>query len=164
MTITGGSALSKDEIDKMIHDAEQYAEEDRKRREAVELRNSADGAVYSTEKFLSENADKIPAELKAEVEADIADVKRALEGEDQEAISTAAAKLAASSQKMGAAMYASSTDSGAGSAGAGDDTASGGSAGSGADDDVVDAEIVDEGNDTPASGASTSTGSEDEAK
>src|SRR6185369_8573110 len=78
MTITGGSALSKDEIDKMIKDAEQYAEEDRKRREAVELRNSADGAVYSTEKFLSENADKIPAELKAEVEADIADVKRAL--------------------------------------------------------------------------------------
>ena len=101
MTITGGSALSKADIDKMVADAEQYAEEDRKRREAVELRNSADGAVYSTEKFLSENADKIPAEVKTEVEADIAEVKKALEGEDQEAISAAAAKLAASSQKMG---------------------------------------------------------------
>ena len=89
----------------MVPDAEQYAEEDRKRREAVELRNSADCAVYSTEKFLSENADKIPADVKTEVEADIADVKKALEGEDQDAISAAAAKLAASSQKMGAAMY-----------------------------------------------------------
>jgi molecular chaperone DnaK len=161
MTITGGSALSKDEIDKMIHDAEQYAEEDRKRREAVELRNSADGAVYSTEKFLSDNADKIPAELKAEVEADIADVKRALEGEDQEAISAAAAKLAASSQKMGTAMYeAAGAAEAATEAGGGTTSSAGGST----DDDVVDAEIVDEGNDTPASGASTSTGSEDEAK
>jgi molecular chaperone DnaK len=163
MTITGGSALSKEDIDKMIHDAEQYAEEDRKRREAVELRNSADGAVYSTEKFLSENADKIPAEVKSEVEADIADVKKALEGEDQEAISAAAAKLAASSQKMGTAMYESA--GAAEAAGAGDSAGStdgGPTPGGSADDDVVDAEIVDEGNDTPASG--DTSGSEDEAK
>ena len=157
MTITGGSALSKEEIDKMVADAEQYAEEDRKRREAVELRNSADGAVYSTEKFLSENADKIPAELKTAVEADVAEVKKALEGEDNDAISAAAAKLAASSQKMGAAMYASA-ESSTGSPGDGDGTASGGSGGQGsasggdADEDVVDAEIVDEGNDTPPAG------------
>ncbi len=159
MTITGGSALSKSDIDKMVADAEQYAEEDRKRREAVELRNSADGAVYSTEKFLSENADKIPAEVKTEVESDLAEVKKALEGEDQDAISAAAAKLAASSQKMGTAMYEAAGAAEAASAAGG----ASGSDGS-ADDDVVDAEIVDDGNDTPASGDSAPSGSEDEAK
>ncbi|MEJ7628931.1 MAG: molecular chaperone DnaK [Nocardioidaceae bacterium] len=148
MTITGGSALSKADIDKMVADAEQYAEEDRVRREAVELRNTADGAVYSTEKFLSENADKIPAELKTEVEADVAEVKTALEGEDDDAISSAAAKLAASSQKMGTAMYEAA--SAADAAGAADGAADGPDDSS--DDDVVDAEIVDEGNDTPAAG------------
>ncbi len=161
MTITGGSALSKEDIDKMIADAEQYADEDRQRREAVELRNSADGAVYSTEKFLSENADKIPAELKSEVEADVAEVKKALEGEDQDAISAAAAKLAASSQKMGTAMYeAAAAADAAGAADASGDSTSDAPG----DDDVVDAEIVDEGNDTPASGDASSTGSEDGAK
>ena len=82
MTITGGSALSKDDIDKMVSDAEQYAEEDRQRSEAVETRNQADGLVYSTEKFLSENADKIPADVKATVETDVAALKTALEGDD----------------------------------------------------------------------------------
>jgi len=149
MTITGGSALNKDDIDRMIRDAEQYAEEDRKRRESVELRNSADGAVYSTEKFLSENADKIPADVKAEVESDVAAVKKALESDDTEAIQSAAAKLSASSQKMGAAMYeaagaADAASGGPGSAGATDGATN--------DEDVVDAEIVDEGNDTQASG------------
>jgi len=151
MTITGGSALSKDDIDRMIRDAEQYAEEDRKRREAVEVRNQADSAVYSTEKFLSENSEKIPADVKTEVEADVTEVKKALEGDDTEAISAAAAKLAASSQKMGAAMYsapgadAMSGDAGTGSGGEGSSTGS-------ADEDVVDAEIVDEGDDNPAEG------------
>jgi molecular chaperone DnaK len=149
MTITGGSALSKTDIDAMIRDAEQYAEEDRKRRESVELRNSADGAVYTTEKFLSENADKIPADVKAEVESDIAAVKKALETDDTDEIEAAAARLSASSQKMGTAMYDA-----AGAA----ESASTGSAGSGAtgggatDEDVVDAEIVDEGNDSQATG------------
>jgi molecular chaperone DnaK len=143
MTITGGSALSKEEIDKMIHDAEQYAEEDRLRREAVEIRNTADSAVYSTEKFLSENSDKIPTDVRSEVEADLAEVKKALEGDDTDAISAAAAKLAASSQKMGSAMYAQAGESAAAAGGptAGGDTGSG----SGSDEDVVDAEIVDEG-------------------
>ncbi len=153
MTITGGSALSKDDIDKMIADAEQYAEEDRQRREAVELRNSADGAVYSTEKFLSENADKIPADLKAEVEADIAETKRALEGEDNDAISAAAAKLAASSQKMGTAMYEAASAADAAGGGGADGSATGGGDGaSTGEEDVVDAEIVDEGNDNPPAG------------
>jgi molecular chaperone DnaK len=149
MTITGGSALSKDDIDKMIHDAEQYAEEDRQRREAVELRNTADGRVYSTEKFLSENEDKIPAEVKSEVEADVADLKKALEADDAEAIKGADAKLAASAQKMGSAMYeAASAAAAAGAAGA----ESGGPGDQSADEDVVDAEIVDEGNDSAPTG------------
>jgi molecular chaperone DnaK len=139
MTITGGSALSKDEIDKMVKDAEQYAEEDRRRKEAVETRNQADGVAYSTEKFLSENGDKIPAEVKTEVEGDLEALKKALENQSDDAvedISAALAKLNESSQKMGAAMYA---------AGQADAAAAGGTTGTGdSDDDVVDAEIVDE--------------------
>ncbi len=148
MTITGGSALSKEDIDKMVRDAEQYADEDRKRKEAVELRNQADSAVYSTEKFLSENADKVPDDIKTEVEADITEVKKALEGEDNDAISAAAAKLAASSQKMGTAMYENAAAEGSEP---GPDAASSGSAD--ADDDVVDAEIVDEGDESQDSAA-----------
>jgi molecular chaperone DnaK len=136
MTITGGSALSKDDIDKMIKDAEQYAEEDRQRKEAVETRNQADGLVYTTEKFLADNSDKVPAEVKTEVEADVDALKKALEGEDNGAISAAMTKLGESSQKMGAAMYA---------AGEADASAAGGTTGTGdTDEDVVDAEIVDE--------------------
>jgi len=139
MTITGGSALSKDDIDKMIRDAEQYAEEDRRRKEAVEARNQAEGVAYSTEKFLSENADKVPDEVKAEVQTDLDALKKALEdtGEDAAAAITAAmTKLSESSQKMGAAMYA---------AGEADAAAAGGTTGTGdADEDVVDAEIVDD--------------------
>ena len=85
MTITGGSALSKDDIDKMVKDAEQYAEEDRQRKEAVETRNQAEGVAYSTEKFLGENGDKIPAEVKTEVEADLDALKKALESTEESA-------------------------------------------------------------------------------
>jgi molecular chaperone DnaK len=143
MTITGGSALSKEEIDKMVKEAEQYAEEDRQRREAVETRNQADGLVYTTEKFLADNADKVPADVKSEVEADVAALKSALE-ESQDGVSDALqqamTKLGESSQKMGAAMYA---------AGEADANAAGGTTGTGdADEDVVDAEIVDEDNPT----------------
>ncbi len=148
MTITGGSALSKDDIDKMIKDAEQYAEEDRLRKEAVETRNQAEGVVYSTEKFLEENGDKVPDEVKTEVTADVEALKTALAGsEDGEdasstAIEAALAKLNESSQKMGAAMYA---------AGEADAAAAGGTTGTGdADEDVVDAEIVDDETDDGA--------------
>jgi molecular chaperone DnaK len=140
MTITGGSALSKEEIDKMIKDAEQYAEEDRRRREAVEARNQADSLVYTTEKFLSENAEKVPAEVKTEVEADVEALKKLLEDEnvEKDALDAAVAKLGESSQKMGAAMYA---------AGESEAAAAGGTTGTGdTDEDVVDAEIVDEDN------------------
>jgi molecular chaperone DnaK len=155
MTITGGSALSKDDIDKMIKDAEQYAEEDRRRKEAVETRNQAETVAYSTEKFLSENGDKIPAEVKTEVETDLEALRKALGDESESAasdISAALSKLNESSQKMGAAMYA---------AGEADASAAGGSTGTGdADEDVVDAEIVDE--DTSSEGGRE--GSEGEAK
>ncbi|MBA2573867.1 MAG: Hsp70 family protein, partial [Nocardioidaceae bacterium] len=150
MTITSGSALSKEDIDKMISDAEQYAEEDRQRKEVVETRNQADSAVYSTETFLSENSDKIPVDVKTEVEVDIAEVKKALEGDDTGAISAAAAKLATSSQKMGAAMYA------AGEADAASATASAGNE-AGEDEGIVDAEIVDEPGDASSSGAGSDT-------
>ena len=139
MTITGGSALSKDDIDKMVKDAEQYAEEDRLRKEAVETRNQAEGVAYTTEKFLGENGDKIPAEVKTEVETDLEALKKALENTDEGAgseISAALAKLNESSQKMGSAMYA---------AGEADAAAAGGTTGTGdSDEDVVDAEIVED--------------------
>ena len=106
--ITGGSALGKDDIQRMVDEAEKYAEEDAARREEAEVRNRADTLAYSTEKFVAENADKIPADVKAEVESAIADLKRALEGTDIEAIKEATEKAAQVSQKMGTAIYAQS--------------------------------------------------------
>jgi molecular chaperone DnaK len=139
MTISGGSALSKDDIDRMVKDAEQYAEEDAKRREAVEARNQADSLVYSTEKFLAENDEKLSDEIKTEVQADVDELKKLLEDEntDKDAFNAAITKLGESSQKMGAAMYA------AGAEAAGEGAPAGEEAGAG-DDDIVDAEIVDE--------------------
>jgi len=140
MTISGGSALSKEDIDRMVKDAEQYAEEDAKRREAVEARNQADSLVYSTEKFLSENAEKLSTELKDEVQADIDALKKLLEDEstEKDAFTAAIAKLGESSQKLGAAMYEAEA---ANSAAAGPEGAAATEEGA---DDVVDAEIVDE--------------------
>jgi molecular chaperone DnaK len=140
MTVTGGSALPKDDIDKMVRDAEQYAEDDRKRREAVESRNQAESLVYQTEKFLSENEDKIPDDVKTEVKDGVAELKKALEGDDADTIKGASEKLAQSSQKMGAAMYANAQAAG----GSEDSSASSDESSSSSDDDVVDAEIVDE--------------------
>jgi molecular chaperone DnaK len=139
MTISGGSALSKDEIDRMVKEAEQYAEEDAKRRESVEARNQADSLVYSTEKFLADNAEKLPEDVKTEVQTDVDALKAVLENAEAsgDEIGVAVGKLNESSQKMGAAMYAAAE---AESAAAGGSTGSTGEA----DDDVVDAEIVDE--------------------
>ena len=143
MTITGGSALSKDDIDRMVQEAEQYADEDRQRREAVEARNQAESLVYTTEKFLEENGDKVGDDVKIEVQTDLDALKKALEGDDAEAVRAAVTKLDESSQKMGAAMYAASAEAAGGAAGAEGGTASSDSADSG-DGDVVDAEIIDE--------------------
>ncbi|MCZ2523757.1 molecular chaperone DnaK [Streptomyces sp. HB2AG] len=139
MTVTGGSALPKEDIERMMRDAEQYAEEDHKRREAAEIRNQAEQLVYTTEKFLADNAEKVPAELKTEVEAAVSDLKEKLKGEDTAAIREATEKVAATSQKLGSALYANAQ----GEAGA--DGGPAGDAGQAkADEDVVDAEIVDD--------------------
>ncbi|MFS3127272.1 molecular chaperone DnaK [Nocardioides sp. Bht2] len=139
MTISGGSALSKDDIDRMVKEAEQYAEEDANRRRAVDARNQADSLVYTTEKFLTDNGDKIPDEVKTEVQADVDALKAILENTEASAeeIEAGVSKLGESSQKMGAAMYAAAEA---------DEAAAGGNTGSTgeADDDVVDAEIVDD--------------------
>ena len=139
MTISGGSALGKDEIDRMVREAEQYAEEDAKRRESVETRNQGDQLVYTTEKFLADNGEKIPDDVKTEVQADVDALKATLENAEasSEEIQAGITKLGESSQKMGAAMYAAAEA---------EQAAAGGSDGSTgeSDDDVVEAEIVDE--------------------
>ncbi|WP_189277815.1 Hsp70 family protein, partial [Kitasatospora griseola] len=138
MTVTGGSSLPKDEVNRMREEAERYAEEDHKRREAVETRNQGEQLVYSTEKFIADNADKLPADVKTEVETAIGELKEALKGEDMAAIRTATEKVSTTAQKLGAALYAQADGAGAatGAAGAGEAGAK--------DDDVVDAEIVDD--------------------
>src|SRR6201987_4940575 len=142
--ITGGSALNKDDIERMMADAEKYAEEDRQRREEAEVRNRGESLAYTTEKFLAENADKVPADVKSEVEASIAELKKALEGTDTDAIRTASERASQVAQKMGTAIYqaaqaqqAASGAEGAEGAGASEETPQ--------DEGVVDAEIVDEG-------------------
>ncbi|MEJ2854817.1 MULTISPECIES: molecular chaperone DnaK [unclassified Saccharothrix] len=140
MTITGGSALPKDDIDRMIKDAEAHAEEDKRRRDEAEVRNQAETLVYQTEKVVKENDDKIPAEVKDKVKAAIDETNEALKGTDIAKVRTAVEKLATESQAIGQAMYANAPTAGA-TAG---DGASAPGAGDAKADDVVDAEIVDE--------------------
>ncbi|HEX7209348.1 MAG TPA: molecular chaperone DnaK [Propionibacteriaceae bacterium] len=146
MQITGGSALGKDDIDKMVKEAEAHAEEDRKRRDAVELRNEADNLVFRTEKLLSENADKINDDVKKPVEEAIAELKTALEGEDNDAVKAAVEKLNTTSAQLGQAMYAAAQAAQQAPSEAGEPSEHAESNGesSTADDDVVDAEIVDD--------------------
>ncbi len=139
VTISGGSALGKDEINRMMAEAEKFAAEDAARREEAEVRNRADTLAYQTEKFLAENSEKVPEDIKSEVETAIAELKKALEGTDTEAIKDATDKAAQASQKMGTAIYAQSQAASA------TDSAGAGTAETPADDDeVVEAEIVDE--------------------
>jgi molecular chaperone DnaK len=155
ITISGGSALSKEEIERMVKDAELHADEDKKRREETEARNLGESLVFSTEKFLSESGDKVDADLRKPVDDALADLKEAIKpdsGVSVEDINAKVNTLNEASQKMGAAMYAaeSAAAEGAGHAGAeaGGDTAGGadGASGSG-DDDIVDAEVVDDEDD-----------------
>jgi len=143
MTITGGSALGKDDIERMMRDAEAHAEDDRQRRDEADVRNQADQLVYQTERFLADNADKVPAEAKSNVEGPLAELKKLLEGTDTEAIKAGIEKVATASQALGAAMYQESQAAAGAEAPAAD-------ANDAADDDVVDAEVVDEGSDTPS--------------
>ncbi|SHH75603.1 molecular chaperone DnaK [Streptomyces sp. 3214.6] len=154
MTVTGGSALPKDDIDRMMRDAETYAEEDRRRREAAETRNQAEQLVYQTEKFLRDNEERVPAETKGEVESAVADLKALLERDaDTGALREGVDRLSSVSQRMGQAMYAQAQQQPAeGAAGdtAGERTSSSASSSASSQDDeqVVDAEIVDDERDT----------------
>ena len=134
MTITGGSALSKEEIERMMADAESHAEEDRQRKEEAEIRNAGDSLLYSTEKFIKDNEEKLSQgeslEKKTETEAALAELKTALGGSNYEMIKTATEKVATVSQALGAALYA------AGAAAEGDAAP--------AEDGVEDAEVIEE--------------------
>ena len=149
MTITGGSALPKDDIEQMIADAEAHAEEDRKRREQIELRNQADTLVYTTDKTLKDHGDKVDEATRAQIEEALTELKQALEGDDADAIRAKMEAVGSKSQELAQAIYAASqeaadvgADVGADAGGAGDDS----------DDEVVDAEIVDEGDDEQKAG------------
>lgn len=132
--IQDGSGLSKEEIDRMIKDAEAHAEEDKNRREEAEVRNQADSLVHQTEKFIKDNEDKVPADVKEKVEAAITEVKTALAGTDIAAVKAAVEKLSTESQALGQAIYDAQAA----------DSAAGDGAGQAQDGDVVDAEVVDE--------------------
>lgn len=140
MTITGGSSLSKDDIERMVREAEENAAEDKKRADALEQRNQAETLSYSIEKLIKENEDKLPAEVKDEVQADVDALKTALAGEDDDAVKTALDKLNESQTKLGEAIYAQSqADAAAGAPADGEAPAEEAS-----DEDVVDAEVIDD--------------------
>ncbi|HEX4729226.1 MAG TPA: Hsp70 family protein, partial [Jatrophihabitans sp.] len=141
MTITGGSSLSKDEIDRMMADAEAHAAEDKARRESAEIRNTGEQLVYQTEKFIADSGEKIPAESKTELEGALAELKTMLAdaGASNEAIQSKTTALNEISGKVSSAMYAAAAEESAAQAGpqAGAEEAPGA-------DDVVDAEVIDE--------------------
>ena len=137
MTITGGTSLDKEDIERMVADAEAHAEEDKKRREAAEKRNAAEASAYSVDKLLKDNAEKLPEEIKTEVQADVDALKKALEGTDNDdEVDAAFEKLQASQVKIGEHLYAQGGEAGAEGAPAGEAPAQ--------DEDIVDAEVVDE--------------------
>ncbi len=136
MTISGGSALSKEDIDRMMREAEQHAEEDKRLREEIEVKNTAEALVYQTEKFMTDNEAQIPADAKANVEGPLDELKKAIEANDIPGMKAATDKVAQASQALGAAMYA--TAQAAGGDGAAEAEADM------AEDDVIDAEIVDD--------------------
>ena len=141
MTITGGSSLAKEDIERMVREAEEHAAEDKERREKAEVRNNSEQLVYSIEKLIKENEDKLPDDVKGEVQADVDALKAALAGDDDAAVKTAFDTLNASQGKLGEAIYAASQMEPTPSADQETPAAS--------DEDVVDAEIVDDEDDKP---------------
>jgi molecular chaperone DnaK len=131
MTITGGSSLAKEDIERMVKEAEEHAAEDKKRREEQDLKNTAEQMAYQTEKIIKDNDDKLPEEVKTEVQADIDALKTALAGDDIDAIKSANEKLATSAQKLGEAIYANTSEEAPAESEA-------------SSEDVVDAEVVDD--------------------
>jgi len=142
MTITGGSSLSKEDIERMVREGEDHAAEDKARREAAETRNTAEQLAYSTEKLIKENEDKLPDDVKAEVQADVDALKSALAGADEGAVKIAFDKLVESQQRLGQAIYSAPQAEPTAEAGAAEETSS--------DEDIVDAEVVE---DEPVGGA-----------
>jgi molecular chaperone DnaK len=141
MTITGGSSLPKDDIERMVREAEEHAAEDKKRRESAETRNQAEQLVYGIEKLIKDNEDKLPEDVKNEVQGDVDGLKTALAGEDDEAVKTAYDKLNASQSKLGEAIYSSSQAD----ASAGEQAPTGEQpADESSDEDVIDAEVVED--------------------
>lgn len=136
MTITGGSSLPKEDIERMVREAEEHAAEDKARRESAEVRNQAETLVYSIDKLIKDNEDKLPDDVKTEVQADVDALKTALQGEDDDAVKAAFDKLNASQTKLGEAIYAAPTTE--------PDAATEEPAAAGSDEDIVDAEIVDD--------------------
>jgi molecular chaperone DnaK len=152
MTITGGSSLAKDDIERMVRDAEEHAAEDKKRRESAETRNQAEQLAYSIEKLIRENDEKLPADVKTEVQGDVDALKAALAGDDDDAVKTAFDKLSQSQGKLGEAIYAQGQQADA-SANPGEDANPSGAAGDQAsDEDVVDAEVIDDEDPTTSAG------------
>jgi molecular chaperone DnaK len=152
MTITGGTSLSDEDIDRMVKDAEAHAAEDKERREAADRRNQAEQTAYSVDKLLKDNGEKLPEDIKTEVQADVDALKASLEKQDNDdEVKAAYEKLQSSQTKIGEALYASqAADAGAAGADAGAPGADG--ADQGNDEDIVDAEVVDE--DEPKDGES----------
>ena len=138
MTITGGSSLAKDDIERMVREAEEHAAEDKQRREAAETRNAAEQLAYQVEKLIKDNEDKLPEDVKSEVQADVDAVKSALAGDDDAALKTAFDKLNQSQGKLGEAIYQS------GQAEQGEAPEAPDAAADGSDEDIVDAEVVDD--------------------
>ncbi|MBG6189488.1 molecular chaperone DnaK [Arthrobacter sp. CAN_A212] len=150
MTITGGTALSKEDIDRMVREAEEHAAEDKERREAADTRNGAEQLAYSVDKLIADNADKLPEDVKTEVQTDVDDLKKALEANPEEAgsvdaVKAAFEKLQASQTKLGEAIYAAAQqDAAAPGADAPQEGTTPGADSSSNDEDIVDAEVVDE--------------------
>ncbi|OUE20951.1 Chaperone protein DnaK [Clavibacter michiganensis] len=139
MTITGGSSLGKEDIERMVREAEEHAAEDKTRREQAEVRNNAEQLAYSIDKLIKENDDKLPEDVKSEVQGDVDGLKSALAGDDETAVKTAFDKLSASQTKLGEAIYAQGQQEQAAG-----ETAEGASEAKKDDEDIVDAEVVDE--------------------
>ncbi len=142
MTITGGSSLPKDDIERMVREAEEHAAEDKARRESAETRNAAEQLAYSVDKLITDNAEKLPEDVKTEVQGDVDALKTALQGEDDAAVKTAFDKLSESQTKLGEAIYAAGAADAEAAAAAGE--AGEPAAEQPGEDDIVDAEIVDD--------------------
>jgi molecular chaperone DnaK len=140
ITITGGSSLAKEDIERMVREGEEHAAEDKARRDAAETRNNAEQLAYSIDKLIKDNEDKLPEDVKTEVQGDVDALKSALQGDDEEAVKTAFDKLVLSQSKLGEAIYSSSSEAGESAEESGEST-EGAESG---DEDIVDAEVVED--------------------